>query len=275
MSDVARPSRTLPEWQRAILIGFVYWLSLVVVLEPGNIMRAAGGLPVAREALRLVGAGLLGASVTPLVFLLARRFPIEGADRWSRGGLHLIAAAGIAVGLIAVASVLARIAGIDMRPLGPALVSQFAANGLLLFFATVVLDAIAQALFFFRRAQDALDAPPPAHNGYLTTVPVKERGRVSILELAQVGWIESQGNYLALHAGAATHLIRATSIGFEASLDPDRFVRIHRQTIVALDRIRKIATLPSGDATVTLDDGTELRMSRAYREAVRAKVEKR
>jgi DNA-binding LytR/AlgR family response regulator len=177
--------------------------------------------------------------------------------------------------LIAVAGVLAGIAGIDMRPLGPALVSQFAANGLLLFFATAVLDAIAQALFFFRRAQDALDAPAPARNGYLTTVPVKERGRVTILELAQVGWIESQGNYLALHAGAVEHLIRATSIGFESSLDPERFVRIHRQTIVALDRIREIATLPSGDATVTLDDGTELRMSRAYREAVRAKIEKR
>jgi len=159
--------------------------------------------------------------------------------------------------------------------LGLALVEQFEADGLLLFFAAAVLDAIAQALFFFRRAQDALDAPVPARGGYLSTVPVKERGRVTMLDLAEVGWIETQGNYLALHAGTAAHLIRETSVKFEASLDPARFVRIHRQTIVALDRIRAVASLPSGDATVTLDDGTELRMSRGYRDAVRTKFEKR
>ncbi len=52
-------------------------------------------------------------------------------------------------------------------------------------------------------------------------------------------------------------------------------MRIHRQSIVALDRIREIASLPSGDATVTLDDGTRLRLSRGFREAVRAKFEAR
>lgn len=277
MSDAAlpRPTPRLPDWQREFLIGFVYWLALVVVLEPGNIMRADGALPVGREVLRLVCAGLLGASVTPLVFALARRLPVEGTARWARGGVHLLAAAGIAAGLIAVAGVLAWIAGIDGRPLGTALVEQFGADGLLLFFTVAVLDAIAQAQFFFRRAQDALDAPVAARGGYLTTLPVKERGRVTVLDLAEVGWIETQGNYLALHAGAATHLIRETSVKFEASLDPARFARIHRQTIVALDRIRTIASLPSGDATVTLDDSTELRMSRGYREGVRAKFEKR
>jgi hypothetical protein len=277
MSDAAlpRPTQRLPDRQREFLIGFAYWLALVVVLEPGNIMRAGGGLPVGREVLRLVCAGLLGASATPLVFLLARRLPMERPARWARGGLHLLAAAGIATGLIAVAGVLARAAGIDGRPLGEALILQFEADGLLLFFAVAVLDAIAQAQFFFRRAQDALDAPPPVASGYLTSVPVKTRGRVTVLDLAEVRWIESQGNYLALHGASSVHLIRETSVKFEASLDPARFVRIHRQTIVALDRIRTIASLPSGDATVTLDDGTELRMSRGFREAVRAKFEKR
>ena len=52
-------------------------------------------------------------------------------------------------------------------------------------------------------------------------------------------------------------------------------MRIHRQTIVALDRIKEIASLPSGDATATLGDGTKLRMSRGFREAVKAKVEAR
>jgi hypothetical protein len=264
----------LRDWQREFLIGFVYWLALVVVLEPGNVMRADGGLSVGREVLRLVSAGLLDAAATPLVFALAPRLPIEGKTRWAHGVLHLLSAAGIAAGLITVAGLLARIAGIDGRPLGAALLSQFEADGLLLFFAVVVLDAIAQALFFFRRAQDRL-RPTLLHAAYLTAVPVKTRGRVTMLALTELDWVETQGNYLALHAGGTAHLIRETLVQFEAAVDPTRFARIHRQTIVALDRIREITTLPSGDATLTLRDGTELRVSRGFRERVRAKFEKR
>jgi hypothetical protein len=277
MPEAALPRQIprLPRWQREFLLGFAYWLALVVVLEPGNVMRADGALPVGHEVLRLMAAGLLGASITPLVFTLARRLPIEGEARWARSGLHLLAAAGIAAWLIVVAGVLAWRFGIDGRPLGEALRLQFAADGLLLFFAVAVLDAIAQALFFFRRAQDALDAPPAVQDGHLTSVAVKTRGRVTLLDLATVRWIETQGNYLALHDGTAAHLIRETSSGFEAKLDPKRFARIHRQTIVALDRVREIASLPSGDATVTVDDGTRLRMSRGYRDAVRTKFEAR
>ncbi len=93
-----------------------------------------------------------------------------------------------------------------------------------------------------------------------------------MLELANVDWIETQGNYLALHAGPAVHLIRETSVRFEARLDPRRFVRIHRRTIVALDRIRDVAALSNGDASLRLNDGTELRMSRGFRDAVLEKV---
>lgn len=276
MSDSAGPARAshFAGWRQEIPLGFFYWLALVTVLEPGNVMRSAT-LPLGQEAIRLAGAALLGAAITPLVFALTRRFPIEGEDRWRRAAIHLPADAGIAGGLILAAGVLAWASGLDRRPLVSALLDQLAVDGLLLFFAVVMLSAIAHAVLFFRRAQSAADAPPPAVIGYLTAVPVKTRGRVTLLELSDVGWIGTEGNYLALHAGAATHLIRETSVAFEALLDPKRFTRIHRQTIVALARIRGIATLASGDATVTLDDGTALRMSRGFREAVRAKFEAR
>jgi DNA-binding LytR/AlgR family response regulator len=176
--------------------------------------------------------------------------------------------------MIVVAGLAAAAFGFDRRPLAQALQSQLTVDGLLLFFAILALTGIAHAVLFFRRAQSAADAPHAAP-GYLSAVPVKTRGRVSLLDLAEVGWIESQGNYLALHAGPAAHLIRETSAGLEARLDPARFVRIHRQTIVALARIRQIASLASGDATVVLDDDTNLRMSRSYREAVKAKFEAR
>lgn len=257
-----------------LVLGFVFWLALVVVLEPGNAMRGAT-LPLGWEALRLAGAGLLGAAITPAVFALTRRFPIEGEARWRRAAIHGLGDAGLAASLIVAAGLLAALTGLDRRPLAAALRDQLAVDGLLLFFAVVALTGIAHAVLFYRRAQDATAAPPPPATGFLTAVPVKSRGRVTMLDLKDVGWIESQGNYLALHAGSAAHLIRETSVKFEASLDPRRFVRIHRQTVVALDRIREIASHSSGDATVMLDDGTSLRMSRGFREAVRAKFEGR
>jgi two-component system, LytTR family, response regulator len=267
MSDAARPNR-LPQ---EVLLGFVYWLALVVVLEPGNVLRNETA-SVGREALRLAGAGLLGAMFTPLVFTLTRRFPVEGEARWRRAGVHLLAAGGIAAALILSAGLLARLFGIDRRPLGAALRDQFAVDGLLLFFAVAALDGIAHAFHFYRRAQSASDAPPGPATGYLTQVPVKARGTLILLPLSDVAWIEAQGNYLALHAGGAVHLIRETLARFEAKLDPARFVRIHRGAVVAVARIRAVAALPGGDANIALDDGTTVRMSRGYREAVKARI---
>lgn len=271
MRDPALAVRPLPEWLWEFALGFVYWFALVIVLEPGNVLRGAT-LPLGREAIRLIGAGLLGAAVTPLVFALTRRFPVEGEARWRRGAIHLAADAGLAVFLILIAGVLAALFGIDRRPLPAALLDQLEVDGPLLFFAVAALSGIAHAVLFFRRAANAAAAPLPAGGTrYLTQVTVKTRGQVAMLDLKDVGWIETQGNYLALHEGAAAHLIRETSVRFEANLDPARFARIHRQTIVALDRIKQIASLASGDATVTLDDGTNLRMSRGFRDQVRAK----
>ncbi|HEY0105235.1 MAG TPA: hypothetical protein VGB91_04065, partial [Rhizomicrobium sp.] len=71
----------LPGWAQEFVLGFVYWFALVVVLEPGNVIAAHGPLPLGRELLRLAAAGVLGGAVTPLVFALTRRFPIEG-EAW-------------------------------------------------------------------------------------------------------------------------------------------------------------------------------------------------
>jgi DNA-binding LytR/AlgR family response regulator len=267
----ALPSRLA----RELGFGFVYWLALVLVLEPGNVLRAEGALRLWPEVLRLVAAGALGAGATPAVFALARRLPIEGERRGRRIALHAAADAGMALLLIVVAGVLAWMSGLDRRPLAPAIGDQLAIDGLLLLFAVAALDGIAHAFFFYRRAQSAADAPPGPAAGYLVQVPVKVRGRLILLDLADVAWIEAQGNYLALHEGGAAHLIRETLARFEAKLDPARFARIHRGTIVAVARMHEIAALPGGDATVTLDDGTDLRMSRSYRDAVRKRFETR
>lgn len=95
---------------------------------------------------------------------------------------------------------------------------------------------------------------------------------MAVIDLATVGWIEGQGNYQALQGDGAARLVRETSARLEARLPAGRFVRIHRRTLVAVDRIRAITPRANGDATVTLDDGVVLPMSRSFRDVVRQAV---
>ena len=258
---------------REFALGFLYWLIFLLVLEPGNVARAVGlGVTPAwdREALRILGASVLGTSSTPLLMVLMRRFPIEGGKLWRHATIHSLGSAGIALGLIAVSCALAAVFKIGDSNLA----DQIAANWLLLVFCIAGFTAVAHAVRFFHRAEEShrrlAQLQTPAAETFLTTVQVKTRGHVRLVDVATIDWIESQGNYLALHTGAATHLIRETSVNFEAKLNPKHFARIHRRTLVALDRIREITPLANGDASIRLTSGTDLRLSRGYREKIHA-----
>ncbi|HEY6330880.1 MAG TPA: LytTR family DNA-binding domain-containing protein, partial [Blastocatellia bacterium] len=78
--------------------------------------------------------------------------------------------------------------------------------------------------------------------------------------------IEAAGNYVRLHTGKDAHLLRETMAGIESRLAPESFVRIHRSTIVNIERIRELRPLLHGDYEVILNDNTELTLSRAFRE---------
>ncbi len=95
---------------------------------------------------------------------------------------------------------------------------------------------------------------------------VREGGRIFFLRAEEIDWIEAAGNYLRLHAGRHSHLIRETMAGIEAQLDPAKFARIHRSTIVNLDRVREMLPGPHGDSTLLLRDGTRLTLSRTFRD---------
>src|SRR5215204_4168123 len=101
---------------------------------------------------------------------------------------------------------------------------------------------------------------------YLDRLVVKAVGRVFFLKTDEVDWIEAAGNYVKLHVGRETHMIRETMNGVEGKLDPETFLRIHRSTMVHIDRIKELHPMFSGDYAVILRDGTELALSRNYRE---------
>jgi two-component system LytT family response regulator len=101
---------------------------------------------------------------------------------------------------------------------------------------------------------------------YLERLVVKTTGRVFFLRTDEIDWIEAAGNYVKLHVGRETHMIRETMNGIEGKLDPDKFLRIHRSTVVHIDRIKELHPMFSGDYAVILRDNTELALSRNYRE---------
>ena len=85
-----------------------------------------------------------------------------------------------------------------------------------------------------------------------------------------VDWVEAHGNYVRLHAGAHVHVLRLTMSALERRLPASRFARIHRSTIVNLDRVREMQPWFSGDYVVHLHGGTRLKLSRVYRDRLEA-----
>ncbi len=101
---------------------------------------------------------------------------------------------------------------------------------------------------------------------YLERLVVKSVGRVFFLKTDEIDWIEAAGNYVKLHTGRESHMIRETMNGIESKLNPEKFLRIHRSTVVHIDRIKELHPMFSGDYAVILRNGTELALSRNYRE---------
>lgn len=95
---------------------------------------------------------------------------------------------------------------------------------------------------------------------------IKTGGKVVILRTADIDWIEAADNYVNLHVGADSHLLRETMSTIEARLDPGHFIRISRSAIVNLERIKELQPMFHGDYTVILRSGTKLSLSRNYRD---------
>jgi two-component system LytT family response regulator len=105
--------------------------------------------------------------------------------------------------------------------------------------------------------------PQPA---YLDRLVIKTNERVFVLKTDEIDWIEAEGNYVRVHFGKQSSLIRETLSHLASQLDPRKFPRIHRSRLVNIDRIQELQPWSHRDYQIILRNGTQLRLSRSYRE---------
>lgn len=103
---------------------------------------------------------------------------------------------------------------------------------------------------------------------------IKDAGEIVFLKTAEIDWIEAEGDYMKYHTAGKSYLQRETMARLEARLAPHQFVRIHRSTIVNLDRVRKLSPTFIGEYAVILQDGTKLKLSRGYYERLAELLER-
>lgn len=111
-----------------------------------------------------------------------------------------------------------------------------------------------------------------ARTGRVQRLLVKDDGRITVVPVAEIDWIEAADNYVKLHTGARTWMVRESMRDIERQLEGSGFARVHRSAIVNLARVRELQPLFGGEYVVLLTSGDKLTLSRGYRDAFRARL---
>jgi two-component system LytT family response regulator len=106
----------------------------------------------------------------------------------------------------------------------------------------------------------------------LDRLAIKSPGQISFLKISEIDWIEAADYYACLHVGSRTHMLRRSIAELEQDLDPAIFCRIHRSSIVNLNRVRGLELNEDGSNELLLNDGTRLRLSRSYRKQLEERM---
>jgi two-component system LytT family response regulator len=101
---------------------------------------------------------------------------------------------------------------------------------------------------------------------FLTRFMIRSAGKAAFIKAEDVDWIAADDYYIKLYVGAKSHLLRLSMADLEEKLDPRKFLRIHRSTIINFDRVREMQRNVNGEYVVILKDGTQLKLSRSRRE---------
>jgi two-component system, LytTR family, response regulator len=106
--------------------------------------------------------------------------------------------------------------------------------------------------------------------GFVSRLTVKTDGRITVVPVSDIDWLEAEGDFVKVRCGRTSHLMRETMKDVESMIDPGRFVRIHRSTIVNVDRIKEMQPYFKDDYVIILQDGSRLRLSRRYKTRLEA-----
>jgi two-component system, LytTR family, response regulator len=112
----------------------------------------------------------------------------------------------------------------------------------------------------------------PLHPPRLDRIVVKSAGEVCFLKTSDIEWIEAADYYACLHVGAKTHLLRRSMAELEQDLDPNMFCRVHRSSIVNLERVQGLKLAEDGEYEIILENGTRVRLSRRYRKHLETRL---
>lgn len=128
------------------------------------------------------------------------------------------------------------------------------------------INKLGRKLLALLKDRDGSEAGAVSRGSFLTRFMIKSAGRVIFLKADDIDWIAADDYYVKLHVGGKSHLLRETMNELEGKLDPQKFLRIHRSTIVNLDRVKEMHQHFNGEYLVVLRDGTELKLSRSRRD---------
>ncbi len=104
---------------------------------------------------------------------------------------------------------------------------------------------------------------------YPDRIAIKDGGETTLVRAEDIDWVDAAGDYMCVHADGETHIMRITMKELEEQLDPKRFQRVHRSTIVNLDRVVKVSSHMNGEYFLSLSNGSSVKMSRTYKSKIR------
>lgn len=133
-------------------------------------------------------------------------------------------------------------------------------------------ERLDRALWRVRRFIEGKSAARPAGSTgarrWRERFGVRVRGEVVFIKVSSIDWIAAAGNYVRLHAGAESHLLRESMQNIGAELDPAIFLRVHRSAIVNIERVRKLAPAADGSLSIILQNATAIPLGPTYRPAL-------
>jgi hypothetical protein len=239
--------------------------------------RHWGGGPLSYDTMlfaQLIGVGVWLLLFPTMLLPLARRFPLDDRRRRVHIAVHGLAAVVVPARHLVLVSMLFASYYYGWSPramydVGRDRMHTVYTWGMLTYVA-IVWGIHLRSRFAPDRATALAGEPvPPAPGGqpeFSKRIVVKNEGRMGVVPVEQIDWLEASDNHVVVHTHAANHVMRVPLSRLTARLDPRTFVRVHRSTVVNVDRVREVQPWFRSELVVILKDDTRLTIGRSYRE---------